>query len=222
MTMIAVNDRQDNGLPGSAPSTGGWLPSAGGAGSSTGGMEDGVSAVGSGTGAERGGGVLRFSGVVNAVFGAASFAARAGVGGAGGEARDMTGSAALARERSSSVEPVRAGGTVETYLVTADQYSLFDNPSSSASRRATCWSTRSVAMRRMYQRAPERVPSESKKYSGRLRPAAISNANRATWSRSIEPGPIGSAMYRNPRLVSFGDEGGSQLPTDSRRSSRVR
>ncbi len=109
-------------------------------------MADGVSCAGSPEVAGRGAGVVRVSCATNAVFGAVSFAAGAGVGGVGGEAREMTGSAALARERSSSVELVRAGGSVETYRVTADQYSLFANPSSSASRCATCSSARSVTM----------------------------------------------------------------------------
>ena len=66
-------------------------------------------------------------------------------------------------------------------------------PMSSASRRASWASTRSTVTRRMYQRAPARDPSESKKKSGRASGAASSNWNRASRSGSSDLRLTGSA-----------------------------
>ena len=49
------------------------------------------------------------------------------------------------------------------YLVAASKHSPRFSPSSSASRRAICLSTRSTVTRRMNQSAPDRLPSASKK-----------------------------------------------------------
>ena len=69
---------------------------------------------------------MRFSGqcCLSVVSGAAEGEARV--------RRDAGASESVVRGRAGS------SGRVETYLVTADQYSWLDNPSSSASRRATC------------------------------------------------------------------------------------
>ena len=60
----------------------------------------------------------------------------------------------------------------------ADQAVLSTSPSSSASRRAICGSTRSTVILRMYHIAPAREPSESRKNRGRASPNPISRLNR--------------------------------------------
>src|SRR5690242_11493212 len=73
----------------------------------------------------------------------------------------------------------------------------------------------------MYQRAPARDPSESKKKRGRASGAASSNWKRARRSGSSERRLSGNATYRSPRLAASAMNVG-ETSAGSRRSRTVR